>query len=90
MLEDKMKAMLLSAGKSRKDMAEALGITVSACQYWLKKVPGNLPAFFAFCKLCGCEIQLCKRDSKEIIKITQKDIDEDESVQRKKRHTIKE
>lgn len=46
MLEDKMKAMLLSAGKSRKDMAEALGITVSACQYWLKKVPGKLPAFF--------------------------------------------
>lgn len=88
MLEDKIKAMLLSAGKKRKDMAEALNMKVSGCDYWLKHASGNIPRFFDFCKLCGFKVQFRSRiNSKDVINITQADINEDEKVQLRKRHT---
>ena len=68
-------------------MAEALGIDVPACYYWLKR-GGKMPAFYAFCQLCGYKIQLRSRDNpKQVINITAKDIEEDEKKQLLKRHT---
>lgn len=87
MLEDKTRAMLESANVKIKEMADTLGIDKSACYYWLAH-GGKMPAFYAFCKLCGYKIQLRSRaNPKEIIRITQKDIDEDEKEQLLKRHT---
>ena len=90
MLEDKMKAMLESAGKTKKELANVLGMNIENLNYWFKHVSGNFPKFYMACTLCGYKIKLRNRENpKDVIEITSNDVDEDEWTQYEKRSPYK-